>query len=504
MIDRVQRATPLALVLVLAIVAAAFGGDNAGATFALTSEAEISGVGASETVDVAVSADGIVNAKQLGVLVKVTPADAFDMPAMSMAVAGGFTGWFSLAAQPVAGAADQMEMGAASFAAALTGSGTITISVPTSATMTTDTEATIQIFEISVGPTADDRDSFDAATLGLVVSLNPPVVVIEPTLTASTGTDFSLDMGTEVTLGASFTDNAGAAGAGQSIAWAITNNGGETVSEAGGATMAAGATVTVTTATDAAGAASITLVAEGGDDAASTSVSVAASTSATNSDGVSRDLSVDYSATWDVPVPAELASFAGRVTVDREVLLSWGVASQTSNLGWEVLRSVDESVFERVGELVHGEGTTDVFHTYEFVDSAPPAADVVYYYLRQVDLDGSASRSDVIEVVFAPAASEQRLVPTVSALAQNYPNPFNPETTIQFDLSEGAAVSLTIYDVTGQAVRTLIGGEFVSAGSYSLLWDGRSSYGVQVASGVYFYELRAGEYNSMMKMTLLR
>lgn len=506
MMDRVQRATPLALVLILAVAVTAFGGNNAGATFALTSEAQISGVGAGETVAVVVSADGLVAVKNLDIYVTVTPADAFNTAGFTIALGSEFAGWFPLPGQLVSGTTDQVRVGGALLGAGgVDGSGTFTVNVPTSATMAVGTEATIEISLISVGPTSSDRDEFDAAALGLSVGLNPPAPpVVEPTMTVSTGTDFSLDFGTAVTLGVNFTDKTGAAGAGQSIAWAITNNGGESVSEAGGSAIAAGATVTVTTATDASGAASITLTAVGDWKAASTSVSVTATTTADNSDDVSRSLSADFSAGWDIPVPAELASFAGQITADREVLLGWGVASQTSNLGWEVFRSVDEAVFERVGELVPGEGTTDVFHTYEFVDSAPPAADVVYYYLRQVDLDGSASRSSTIEVAFAPTAVDQRALPTVSVLVQNFPNPFNPETTIQFDLSEGAVVSLTIYDVAGQAVRTLVGGEFMPSGSYTQMWDGRNSLGGSVASGVYFYELRAGEFGSMKKMTLLR
>ena len=56
---------------------------------------------------------------------------------------------------------------------------------------------------------------------------------------------------------------------------------------------------------------------------------------------------------------AELASFAGQVLVDREILLQWAVPSQSNNLGWEIYRSVDQSVYERVSELVPGDGTTD-------------------------------------------------------------------------------------------------------------------------------------------------
>ena len=99
---------------------------------------------------------------------------------------------------------------------------------------------------------------------------------------------------------------------------------------------------------------------------------------------------------------------------------------------------------------------------------------------------------------------DQGLVPSVNALAQNFPNPFNPETTIRFDLSEAAQVTLTVYDATGQTVRTLVDGEHLSAGTFSRVWDGLNRNGQAVGSGVYFYEIRAGSFNSMKKMTLVR
>ena len=125
--------------------------------------------------------------------------------------------------------------------------------------------------------------------------------------------------------------------------------------------------------------------------------------------------------------------------------LNWGVPSQSNNLGWEVYRSVDGTVFERVGDMIDGEGTTDMYEVYSFTDSELPLADVVHYYLKQVDLDGSAARSQEIAVALTPVA----VLPTVFSLAQNFPNPFNPATTISFDLASESEVSLVIYDGTG-------------------------------------------------------
>ena len=89
-------------------------------------------------------------------------------------------------------------------------------------------------------------------------------------------------------------------------------------------------------------------------------------------------------------------------------------------------------------------------------------------------------------------------VPTAFALQQNYPNPFNPQTTISYDLAEQTQIRLTIYDVTGKAVATLVDGQ-QEAGSYAQVWSA-----AQNPSGIYFYELRAGAFRQMKRMLLLK
>jgi len=91
----------------------------------------------------------------------------------------------------------------------------------------------------------------------------------------------------------------------------------------------------------------------------------------------------------------------------------------------------------------------------------------------------------------------------VFALDQNYPNPFNPSTTIQYSLPAREEVSLRIYDQRGRLVRTLAS-EVQDAGQRAIVWDGRASNGVSVASGVYFYQLKAGDLVQRKKMTLVK
>ncbi|MDP2173161.1 MAG: T9SS type A sorting domain-containing protein, partial [Candidatus Cloacimonadaceae bacterium] len=91
----------------------------------------------------------------------------------------------------------------------------------------------------------------------------------------------------------------------------------------------------------------------------------------------------------------------------------------------------------------------------------------------------------------------------ITALQQNYPNPFNPSTTIKFELAEEGAVSLEIYNIKGQKVKTLIDGIKVS-GPHRVSWDGTDRYGRSVASGLYHYRLITKDKSISKKMLLLR
>ena len=84
------------------------------------------------------------------------------------------------------------------------------------------------------------------------------------------------------------------------------------------------------------------------------------------------------------------------------------------------------------------------------------------------------------------------------SLAQNYPNPFNPVTTIKYTLQQGSNVSLTIYNVMGQQVEKLANGRKV-AGTHSVSWNAG-----ELASGVYYYRLKAGNQVIIKKMSLIK
>ena len=99
--------------------------------------------------------------------------------------------------------------------------------------------------------------------------------------------------------------------------------------------------------------------------------------------------------------------------------------------------------------------------------------------------------------------SETNILPGEFQLAQNYPNPFNPVTTIHYDLPENSHVKITIFDMLGGEVKTLIN-KTQDAGSRSVIWNATNDYGKSVSAGIYLYQIEAGEHLQTKKMVLLK
>jgi hypothetical protein len=107
--------------------------------------------------------------------------------------------------------------------------------------------------------------------------------------------------------------------------------------------------------------------------------------------------------------------------------------------------------------------------------------------------------------ITSPVSIRVETRPEVYALEDNYPNPFNPETTIKYQLPEAGQVTLEVYNMLGQVVKTLVNNQFQNAGRYTLQWDATNNSGQPLSSGVYFYRILAGgEFQSHKKMLLLK
>jgi len=132
--------------------------------------------------------------------------------------------------------------------------------------------------------------------------------------------------------------------------------------------------------------------------------------------------------------------------------------------------------------------------TFTTTDGSVPEVAIQQLSLRDVNNTELAA-----EAVSGPTGS----LPQRWELSQNYPNPFNPTTSISFSLAENAQVRLTVYNLLGQNVATLVDGR-LEAGSHTVEWDATDNAGHRVSSGVYFYRLESANYTSTRKMLLLK
>ena len=121
------------------------------------------------------------------------------------------------------------------------------------------------------------------------------------------------------------------------------------------------------------------------------------------------------------------------------------------------------------------------------IDTFHVAADVFNWFQNPINVDITPTDA----------------LPKFTTLAQNFPNPFNPSTTIKFDLKEKGLVTLKVYNVAGQLVRTLVN-EVKDANSYTVAWDGKNDRGGAVASGIYFYKMDTKDFSQTKKMVMLR
>ncbi len=230
------------------------------------------------------------------------------------------------------------------------------------------------------------------------------------------------------------------------------------------------------------------------------------------------DVPVTFYAIADSELPPTTADVNndGSVNVLDLLLITSNLDAKGTNLAADVNRDGVVSILD----LILAAGMFDV------AAAAPAAQLQVPEILTAVEVQGWLTEARALEVrdpimKRGFAVLEQLLLsltPTETELLANYPNPFNPETWIPYRLAEDAFVTLTIYDLSGQAIRTLDVGHRIAAAyknrSKAVHWDGRNDVGEPVASGVYFYHLSAGrsglsvphrrDYSATRRMVILK
>jgi len=188
------------------------------------------------------------------------------------------------------------------------------------------------------------------------------------------------------------------------------------------------------------------------------------------------------------PIPVELTSFTAEPLKDN-VVLNWTTATETNNSGFSVERkSFSDQNWKEVS-FVDGHGSTTQEQSYTFTDKNLKSGSYEYR-LRQIDFDGTYNNSNVIKVDLD--------VPAEFVLEQNYPNPFNPSTTIKFGLPFESNVKINVFSSIGEKVGELVNTK-LSAGYHTVSFDASN-----LTSGIYFYQIQAGKFESIKKMMLIK
>lgn len=124
--------------------------------------------------------------------------------------------------------------------------------------------------------------------------------------------------------------------------------------------------------------------------------------------------------------------------------------------------------------------------------------------IQNISFQSSALMIDNLRLYLHFTENEDtELIPNTDLLSQNYPNPFNPETAISFSMKEAGNVSVDVYNIKGQKVKTLLN-EYRIAGSHNVVWNGRDEANQRVASGVYLYNMKIGSFKATKKMILMK
>jgi hypothetical protein len=201
-----------------------------------------------------------------------------------------------------------------------------------------------------------------------------------------------------------------------------------------------------------------------------------------------------------------------RFTVGTTTVVSFYAKSYTAEYGLERFK---------VRMSLGGDQISDFqYSLHQGVDYLEAPTDWTLYHFNVSDLTGTTVRF-AIQCISSDAFifmldnfrvdstddgvdnEDVEIIPQVNAMGQNYPNPFNPETSIAYSTKDAGNVSIDIYNIKGQKVKTLVN-EFKQAGNHNVVWNGRDDNNHQVASGVYLYKMRNGKFSSTRKMILMK
>jgi len=191
----------------------------------------------------------------------------------------------------------------------------------------------------------------------------------------------------------------------------------------------------------------------------------------------------------DISLPVQLSSFTA-TSGNSQVTLKWTTESELENDAFLLDRGEDNQNFIQIAEI-DGQGNSSHSSSYEFVDQNVIAGNIYWYCLADRDYSGNITYHHNISITVED-------LPKRFILYQNYPNPFNPVTNINYTLQSKSNVKLSIFDLTGSEIRTLVR-KIQNSGKYTVKFDASN-----LASGIYIYRLQTDLFEQSRKMILIQ
>jgi hypothetical protein len=198
----------------------------------------------------------------------------------------------------------------------------------------------------------------------------------------------------------------------------------------------------------------------------------------------------DFYLGYFAPVTGLSASVSNSV-----LTLSWNPPELTEYplMHYEIFRRINAGTFASVAI------TALPFYTETFENLGTD----YYFYVVCVYEQGSSLPCEILHYHYLTDNEDPENPALVTRLLNNYPNPFNPETVIRFTLKESAPTRISVFNIKGQLVNTLVNG-VLPAGMHQIVWNGKDNYNRNVASGMYFYRLESKNYSCVKKMLLMK
>ena len=208
----------------------------------------------------------------------------------------------------------------------------------------------------------------------------------------------------------------------------------------------------------------------------------------------------------DNTLPVTLSSFDAAQTADNNVQLDWSTASETEMNGFNVYRNLinNEADAVLVNSGIIKSNNNASGSVYSVKDYDVDYNNTYYYWLESVSLDGNSDFYGPVSVTISRDKDEDQTEEYNNlGIMGIYPNPFNPETNIDYSVKEETPLEITIYNMKGQKVKTLVD-KSVSAGDHKVVWHGDSDSESSVSSGVYFVKMITGNHIETRKIVLMK